>query len=278
MKITKCSYLIKRIILISITILVVTSRSGSAVELQQTNEPISIQNGSVLGVIIDCPYELGPNDDTEGLEIKWYYNDKQVAVYQWIPGNDPQDFGKLKGRLDLSYEASTHHKKKYRALAIIQPTSELTGKYTCVVSTFSSENRTEVLLTVYTPTNKMHTNYERVGRDEILISCSADGLYPKPNLSLFRFIPSSEIYRIEESKTYTEFENGTYSIYLEKNFKYSELDESNFVCTLSIPNTEFQLEREIAYCPDDAGKLECTKLLVVFSSLVIMVISQAYDR
>jgi hypothetical protein len=49
--------------------------------------------------------------------------------------------GILKGRLDLEYSASTDTNSVHRALHIIQPGPDLSGDYTCFVSTFSSEDR-----------------------------------------------------------------------------------------------------------------------------------------
>lgn len=46
----------------------------------------------------------------------------------------------LKGRLDLSYRASDHNATMHRALYIKQPTTDLSGDYKCLVSTFWGED------------------------------------------------------------------------------------------------------------------------------------------
>lgn len=51
-----------------------------------------------------------------------------------------QDLGMLKGRLRLEHRASKHNGTAYRALYILQPTTELSGEYKCAVSTFHEED------------------------------------------------------------------------------------------------------------------------------------------
>lgn len=48
--------------------------------------------------------------------------------------------GVLKGRLDLTYEASPDRLKKYRALKITKLGPELAGNYTCDLSNLYNED------------------------------------------------------------------------------------------------------------------------------------------
>ena len=55
-----------------------------------------------------------------------------------------QDLIFFKGRLDLSYEASDDPLSQFRAMKILNPTTELTANYTCWVSSFDSyDSRTQ---------------------------------------------------------------------------------------------------------------------------------------
>lgn len=55
--------------------------------------------------------------------------------------------GPLKGRLNLEYEASVDANSIHRALHIPEPGPDLSGNYTCSVSTFQSEDiRTKNML------------------------------------------------------------------------------------------------------------------------------------
>lgn len=49
--------------------------------------------------------------------------------------------GILKGRLNLEYTASKDTNSVHRALHIKEPGPDLSGNYTCLVSTFRSEDR-----------------------------------------------------------------------------------------------------------------------------------------
>lgn len=108
-----------------------------------------IQNGSDTSVVLDCDYELSESESAGGLVVKWFFNNEPSPVYQWIPSKKPQDLGVLKGKLDLTWTASDHEAKKHRALHIIRPTTELTGEYTCMVSTFEDERAKSKKLVVF---------------------------------------------------------------------------------------------------------------------------------
>lgn len=113
------------------------------VQISELRVPETVRNGSDA-VILDCVYTLKPEEakalSTAGLVLKWFFNNGPEPVYQWIPGQKPQELGLLKGRLDLHYEASNQAGTMYRALRIIRPTTDLSGEYKCTVSTFHTED------------------------------------------------------------------------------------------------------------------------------------------
>lgn len=61
----------------------------------------------------------------------------------------PQDLGPLKGRLNLDHEASVDANSIYRALHILKPGPDLSGDYTCKVSTFQSEDESTKNMLVF---------------------------------------------------------------------------------------------------------------------------------
>lgn len=103
--------------------------------------PPFVVNNSGL-VVLDCQYSLTPVDlqQDSGLVVKWFFNNGPAPVFQWIPGQRPQDLGILKGRLDLDYQVSNDNATMYRALSLVNPTTELSGEYRCAVSTFADED------------------------------------------------------------------------------------------------------------------------------------------
>lgn len=69
----------------------------SGVNCLQINDlivPDFIKNGSKSAVVLDCDYSI--NSSETGLVVKWFLNDGDTPVYQWIPPQMPQDLGKLK--------------------------------------------------------------------------------------------------------------------------------------------------------------------------------------
>ena len=111
--------------------------------------PPVVQNGTRDHVILDCPYELQPHED--GIVLKWYLNSKTVPIYQWIPPSHPQGLGSMRHKLYLDYEISADPYKRHRALYIVEPTVEMSGLYTCKVSTLENEASQSSTMVVYTP-------------------------------------------------------------------------------------------------------------------------------
>lgn len=110
----------------------------SAVKIVKVVVPEIIQYGVQDAVILDCDYTYGNN--TSGLVVKWFFKNKARPVYQWIVTQKPQDMGILRGRVDLTYRASNDPLKMHRALRIVKPNTDISGDYTCVVSTFMEED------------------------------------------------------------------------------------------------------------------------------------------
>ncbi|KAF4525129.1 hypothetical protein B566_EDAN005071 [Ephemera danica] len=114
--------------------------SSAGVQIKELKVPPLVLNGSGNAVTLDCEYSLEPRELTgNSLVVKWFHNNVPAPVYQWIPPLPPQDLGVLRGRLDLSYGASTNKTNK-NGLRIINPTTELSGEYKCSISTFEAED------------------------------------------------------------------------------------------------------------------------------------------
>lgn len=96
---------------------------------------------------MDCDYTVRPDD--EGLVVKWFLNGGSNAVYQWIPPKKPQALGILRNRLDLSFKINNDPKMAYRALRIINPTTDIAGDYKCFVSTFTDEDFSSKYMIVF---------------------------------------------------------------------------------------------------------------------------------
>jgi len=120
------------------------------VKLENLVVPPVIQNGTQDHVILDCPYTLHQSE-RDGIVLKWYLNSKTVPIYQWIPPSHPQGLGSMRHKISLDYEISRDPFKRHRALYIVDPTVEMSGEYTCKVSTLENEASSSSTMVVYTP-------------------------------------------------------------------------------------------------------------------------------
>ncbi|KPJ15329.1 hypothetical protein RR48_09356 [Papilio machaon] len=141
--------------------------------------PEVIQYGTRDAVTLDCDYVT---KNVTGLVVKWFYNDRSQPVYQWIPPQRPQALGLLKDKLDLTYKVSQNPYMQHRALRILQPGTELTGNYTCVVSTFLAEDEKTRPMTIFVPETRFDMIQDRLQDGYLNIICSVEGVFPKPEL------------------------------------------------------------------------------------------------
>ncbi len=121
-------------------------------EIRQLSVPKLVELGSE-NVLLDCDYDYDEREKLQ-LDIKWYFNDSPSPFFQWVPGQmeRPQVIGDLFGRhLDLDYavRGTRDRFKMHRALLLRRPTLELSGSYTCKVSTFLDEEIRRKRMTIY---------------------------------------------------------------------------------------------------------------------------------
>lgn len=121
---------------------------GTTIKIHELKVPDVTKQGK--SVILDCDYSLEETDH-KGLVVKWFFNQEPYPVYQWIPGSKmaPQGLGILKDKLNLDYKASENENMMYRALHILEPSAELSGEYTCVVSSFHNEDKQTKKMVVF---------------------------------------------------------------------------------------------------------------------------------
>lgn len=120
---------------------------GTTIKIHDLSVPEITKQGR--SAILDCDYSLDETD--KGLVVKWFFNQEPNPVYQWIPGSKkaPQALGILKDKLRLDYQVSDNENTKHRALYITNPSAELSGEYTCVVSSFHNEDKQTKKMVVF---------------------------------------------------------------------------------------------------------------------------------
>ncbi|XP_069682300.1 uncharacterized protein [Periplaneta americana] len=241
--------------------LVTVATTVLGVQIKDLRVPPSVRNGSRFA-ILDCEYTLKPDelaaDSYSGLVVKWYFNNSPSPVYQWIPGQKPQDLGILKGKLDLSHRASEHSATMHRALYIPNPTTELSGEYKCLVSTFDDEDFMTKKMVVFVPERSLDMIQSKPDLDSVLITCSARGVYPEPKMAL-----------LQGTKTKTNMDNvmvktvprkGSYDIEASKVVQEDDLKSpTEFACELRIPEAQYSVRKSVVYYrglsfPTNAGR------------------------
>lgn len=115
-------------------LLLIKGSNSNGVLITKLDVPHSIENGTKEYTDLDCEYTLRDNM-TDLLVVTWLYNDHTI-IYKWIPSHDVRaTHSMLRNRVDMDFTVSTVPWEMYRALRILKPTTELSGKYTCDVST-----------------------------------------------------------------------------------------------------------------------------------------------
>lgn len=118
----------------------------SQLNIKKVEIPSSVRVGEDF-VILDCDYEL-QNTSNKGLVVKWYYNNYEL-MYQWIYGSKPQAIESAAKYIDLDYKASDDPNTMYRAMKLSKPNIDLSGDYTCQISTFQDEEEAKGKMIVY---------------------------------------------------------------------------------------------------------------------------------
>lgn len=89
----------------------------------------------------------------------------------------------MRNHINLNYTASTEVLHKYRALAITNPTPNMTGTYTCNAGSYQSEDRQSAHLQIIVPESDLQIKINQE-EEEYKVECSAKDVYPEPKLSI----------------------------------------------------------------------------------------------
>ncbi|KAJ8922099.1 hypothetical protein NQ315_004031 [Exocentrus adspersus] len=240
---------------------------SALINITELKGPDSIEYGSTEEIILDCNFEAEKERD---LEVKWFYNGDTEVVYQWVPDSHKPGYamGRLKGRIDLDYSATNDSNTRYRALKIFNVTTDLTGNYTCKVSSFDSEDSETKQLIIYTPA--------RSGLDLVLLEedqtviCTVYGVFPKPELKLYLTGENDTKLDVDEitvnnTQAYQEDpDNGSYNVTIVHYFPNltSFSDNIDIVCELTIPGTDYFLSKSVTYHTESSAVIHSPGVIV----------------
>ncbi|XP_041973004.1 uncharacterized protein LOC121728789 [Aricia agestis] len=152
-----------------------------SVRITSVRIPEVLQDGTRAPLTLDCDFVT---DNVTGLVVQWFRDGREHLVYQWIPPRQPQALGILRDKLDLSYKVSNNPYSWHRALRVVRPEPELTGNYTCVISTFLAEDERTRPMTIFVPEKKFDMVLDRLSDGFLNVICAVEGVFPKPELTI----------------------------------------------------------------------------------------------
>ncbi|XP_076325537.1 uncharacterized protein LOC143233292 isoform X2 [Tachypleus tridentatus] len=227
-------------------------KDANPVKIINFEVPRWVPNGT-SHVILDCRYRYTENDLR--LVVKWFFNDDSEPVYQWIPELEKRHVAEfLFGRLNLSFSVdSSDRYSRYRALYILNPSLEMSGKYTCHVASLAGQDSRHQEMLVYVPATTFNFTLTKCSETEVSFLCDARGLYPRPHISV-SLLPLD----YEDKKTYKRTTSqviktdATYSTSLTGTLFVSEFPDRRppvLECRVEIPGTNYKISKQISYFP-----------------------------
>ncbi|GAB6028140.1 hypothetical protein CHUAL_002354 [Chamberlinius hualienensis] len=256
----------------------------NCISITKFDVPNPIINGSVPAVILDCDFQYAQSDIIS-LVVKWYYNNSQFPIYQWIPGNDPEAAGEFQNRLDLTHEISTDPYTKHRALRLIWPTVEFSGNYMCSVQSLSSEDSKNKSFVVYVPVERLEINVTKTSDNGVNVSCISEGGYPEPLISLVIYKDDSEDAEpVDNFRVLTLDGDGDgqtdfigYKVFKDKHLGAKQVE---FECILTIADALYKELKRHVYHPDisNAGAREVASSshLLTITTAIMSIISTTF--
>ncbi|XP_052756172.1 uncharacterized protein LOC113510245 isoform X1 [Galleria mellonella] len=217
-----------------------------AVNITRIQVPSLVETGTEF-VILDCEYSTGSVSPGPGLVMKWFFNGSAGLVYQWIPPMQPQVIGLLKGKVDMGFRISDEPLQAYRAIKILKPTTDLSGNYTCVVSTFMEEDRRTKPMLVYSPGKSFHFIQEKKYVFLVTLICIAEDLYPKPVMAIL-----SQGKPLKQAVTEIRMDSwGLYTVETRALVHDDDVTSpwEEFVCVLKLPPANYMANRTTVYFP-----------------------------
>ncbi|GFR12340.1 uncharacterized protein TNCT_732962 [Trichonephila clavata] len=172
--------------------------------------------------------------------------------------------------MDYTVSPSSQH-TRYRALNLMKPTTELSGRYSCHVVSMANQDAEDQVMVVYAPPRSFDFNYTKMSSEAVNFTCEADGVFPMPKITLLRVdLPEQEPNLVSKVKTVTTAQRGAYYVQVSREVRDWELSEEPtvFECILSIPGTDYENQRKILYFPGDDKQI-LPKVLLRMSCVVL---------
>lgn len=92
----------------------------------------------------------------------------------------------MKPHINRNYTISNNDMHKYRALAITKPNRNMSGTYSCDISSYSSYDKKSANLQVIVPESELKVDLTKNKENEQFydVHCTAKAVFPEPKLSI----------------------------------------------------------------------------------------------
>lgn len=103
-------------------------------------------------ILLDCDYQYERNEDSR-LTVRWFRDKEAEPFYQWLPELNSRHFADwIRPLVDQNFVSDPlDPMKRYRSLLVRRLSMNLTGQYTCLVSSLAGQDHKQASLTVYQP-------------------------------------------------------------------------------------------------------------------------------
>ncbi|XP_022709324.1 uncharacterized protein LOC111272252 isoform X2 [Varroa jacobsoni] len=167
---------------------VLTWAGAISVRIDRLSVPSSVENGTADSVILDCIYSYSHED--QQLVVKWFFNQDPKPIYQWIPDLKKRSYSSksgFDGHINRSYVATHDPLTRYRALNILRPTTEMSGTYSCSVTSLQGQDTRAADMIVYAKPKKFDLSFQRPAHsEETQFRCLVEGIFPEPQVLMYR--------------------------------------------------------------------------------------------
>ena len=209
--------------------------SSGGLTVPQLSVPPAVVAGTGR-VILDCLYTFTQQEASQ-LRLRWFYNQDPLPFYQWRAGREnsmPQVIGRMfKDKINMRYMVTTEKYTRHRAIMIKKVSMDMSGTYTCMVDTLTTEVIAEANMIVYSPATSSQYSQARLPGDKINLSCQFSGVYPVPVVRIAR----GRTQLLEDGRQ-VDRDHHHYSVQVWKVFSLQE-EKMGLGCSMTLPGTGY---------------------------------------
>ncbi|TRY71572.1 hypothetical protein TCAL_11968 [Tigriopus californicus] len=162
---------------------IISIQVSRSIEIRHLWVPGAMENGTLDSAILECDYLLDERDRSS-LEVKWYFRHDPVPIFQWVPPNAPQVLNKFRRFINLHYLVTDDPYTEHRAIHLQPISSELSGRYSCRVSSNYDDKIISKNMIIYAPPKKVEMDFFWPSADLLNLTCRVDRIYPEPIISI----------------------------------------------------------------------------------------------